>query len=100
MEAMVEVTDDKQALELRQQGRSFGAIARLLSYERSRDAWLAFNRALRRHAPQEQADLRRAEVARLQLLTDAVRARGDLAPEEQTRRLKSIERMRVKLLTV
>jgi len=99
MEATVEVNDDKQALELRQQGKSFGAIARLLNYERPRDAWFAFNRALRRHAPQEQADLRRAEVGRLQLLTDAVGAREDLTPEEQTRRLESIERMRVKILT-
>jgi hypothetical protein len=99
MEATVESTNDNQALELRQQGKSFGAIARLLSYERPRDAWLAFNRALRRHAPQEQADLRRAEVGRLQLLTDAVRASEDLTPGEQTRRLAWIERMRVKLLT-
>jgi hypothetical protein len=90
---------DNQALELRRQGKSFAAIARELSYARPRDAWLAFNRALRTHAPQEQANLRREEVARLQSLTEAVRARKDLTPEEQTRRLESVERMRVKLLT-
>lgn len=90
---------DNQALELRRQGKSFAAIARELNFARPRDAWLAFNRALRSHAPQEQADLRREEVARLQSLTDAVRARKDLTPEDKTKRLESVERMRVRLLT-
>lgn len=101
VEATMDATtlNDNRALELRQQGKSFAAIAKVLDYERPRDAWLAFNRALRRHAPEEQANLRREEVARLQTLTDAVRARKDLTPEEQTRRLESVERMRVRLLT-
>jgi len=90
---------DDRTLELRQQGKSFAAIAKAVGYEKARDAWLAFNRALRRHTPNEQANLRREEMARLQLLTDAVQARKDLTPEEQTRRLKSVERMRVRLLT-
>lgn len=90
---------DNQALELRRKGKSFAAIARELNFARPRDAWLAFNRALRSHAPQEQADLRREEVARLQTLTDAVRARKDLTPEDKTKRLESVERMRVRLLT-
>lgn len=77
----------------------FVAIAKALGYERPRDAWLAFKRALSRHAAEEQANPRRAEMARLQSLTDAVRARTDLTPEEQTRRLESVERMRAKLLT-
>ena len=90
---------DNQALELRRQGKSFAAIARELSYARPRDAWFAFDRALRSHAPQEQANLRREEVARLQSVTDAVLARKDLTPEDQARRLESVERMRVRLLT-
>jgi hypothetical protein len=100
VEAMDATTlSDNRVLELRQQGRSFAGIANVLGYERPRDAWLAFNRALRRHPPQEQADLRRAEVARLQSLTDTLRARKDLTQEEQTRRLALVERMRVRLLT-
>jgi hypothetical protein len=90
---------ENRVLELRQQGRSFAGIAKMLGYDRPRDAWLAFNRALRRHPPQEQADLRRAEMARLQTLTDTVQARKDLTQEEQSRRLASVERMRVRLLT-
>jgi len=101
LKATMETTtlSDDRTLELRQQGKSFAAIAKVLGYERPRDAWLAFNRALRRHAPKEQANLRREEMARLQTLTDAVQARKDLTPEEQTRRLQSVERMRVRLLT-
>ncbi len=91
--------NDDQTLELRQQGKSFAAIAKMLGYERPRDAWLAFNRALRRHTPSEQANLRREEMARLQALTDAVHARKDLTPKERARRLDSVERMRVRLLT-
>jgi hypothetical protein len=90
---------DDRALELRQHGKSFVGIAKVLGYDRPRDAWLAFNRALRRHPAPEQANLRREEVARLQSLTDAIRARKDLTPEEQTRRLASVERMRITLLT-
>jgi hypothetical protein len=90
---------ENRVLELRQQGRSFAGIAKMLGYDRPRDAWLAFNRALRRHPPQEQADLRRAEMARLQTLIDTVQARKDLTQEEQSRRLASVERMRVRLLT-
>ena len=91
---------ESQVLQLRQEGRSFAAIATQLGYERARDVWLAFNRALRRHAPEEQATLRRAEMARLEARTDAIRVKADITPEEQARRLDLIERMRVRLLAV
>ncbi len=101
VEATMDATtlSENRVLELRQQGRSFAGIAKMLGYDRPRDAWLAFNRALRRHPPQEQADLRRAEMARLQSLTDTVQARKDLTQEEQSRRLALVERMRARLLT-
>lgn len=91
---------DSQALQLRQEGKTFIAIAKLLGYEMARDALFAFNRALRRHSPAEQADLRRDEMARLQSITDSIQARTDLTPEEQASRLQSVERMRARLLMV
>lgn len=88
---------DSRVLELRQAGKSFRAIAKVVGYERPRDVWLAFNRGLRRHAPEEQAKLRSDELGRLQALTDSVETKADLTPEQVTRRLASLERMRVAL---
>jgi len=91
---------DNKVVELRQGGSSFGSIAKRLGYERPREVWLAFNRGLRSHEPEEQAALRRDEMGRLQALAEAIQARADFTAEEQTRRLATVERMRVKLLTV
>ena len=92
--------EDSQAVELRQHGKSFGSIARRLGYERPREAWLAFNRGLRSHEPEQQAVLRRDEMGRLEALTEAIKTRADFTAEEQVRRLATVERMRVRLLTV
>lgn len=90
---------DSRVLELRQEGKSFAAIAKQLDYDKPREVWLAFNRALRRHAPEEQANLRRDEMGRLQALTDSITARTDLEAGVQAKRLASVERMRVVLCT-
>ena len=91
---------DNRVIELRETGSSFGSIARRLGYERPREAWLAFNRGLRSFSPERQATLRRDEMGRLEALTEAIRARADFTAEDQTRRLATVEKMRVRLLTV
>ena len=92
--------EDIQVIELRQTGKSFGSIARRLGYARPREAWMAFNRGLRSRAPEEQAVLRRDEMGRLQALAEAIKGRVDFSAEDQVRRLATVERMRVRLLTV
>lgn len=92
--------EDTQVVELRQNGKSFGSIARRLGYARPREAWLAFNRGLRGADAEQQAILRRAEMGRLEALTEAIKARADFSAEEQVRRLATVEKMRVRLLTV
>ena len=89
---------DSRVLELRQQGRSFKSIAKRLGLERPADAWLAFNRALRRHAPEQQVSLRDDEMGRLQAMADGITANETLTADEQTRRLASVDRMRQRLL--
>lgn len=90
---------DSRVLELRQEGKSFAVIAKQLGYEKPREVWLAFNRALRRHAPEEQASLRKDEMGRLQALTESIQARSDLTEEILAKRLAAVERMRVVLCT-
>lgn len=91
---------DNRVLELRQEGKSFSAIAKALGYERPREVWLAFNRALRRHAPEEQAKLRRDEMGRLEAMAAAIEAEVGQTPAETERRLASVKRMQAVLCTV
>jgi hypothetical protein len=89
---------DDQVLELRVQGKSFARIAKSLGFSGPSKANDAFNRALRRKTSAEQEGLRRQELLRLDALIEGVRGNAELAPDVQARRLRSVERLRTKLL--
>jgi hypothetical protein len=88
---------DENALRLRASGKSFGAIAKELGYDRAHHANEAFNRALRRKSPQERTSLREDELARLDAMADGVRARK-LTPKDVARQLRAVDQLRALLL--
>lgn len=90
---------DEQALVLRGQSKGFGKIAAALGLGRPNDANEAFNRALRRRPPEEQATIRSEENGRLDRLARAVRADTNGSEEVVDKRLKAIERLRARLMT-
>lgn len=89
---------DDEVLALRAQGRAFGTIAKRLGMKRSKDANLAFNRALRRRPPAERDEIRSAESERLDRVAVAVRADESLSAAETEKRLETIEALRRRLL--
>ena len=92
-----DINRDEQALTLREQGRSFSEIARIVEVDCAREATAAFNRALRRRPNAEQAWLRSREVARMDALASRLRWRDDLSVEEVVRRLRSLQHQRKRL---
>ena len=98
MSDQVQEQQDERVLELRAQRRSFAAIARIVGYERASQVPAAFNRALRRRPPQEQEALRRAELARLDAMTQRVRENKELTAEDAARKLDTVGRLRARLL--
>jgi hypothetical protein len=89
---------DDRVLELRIHGKSFAAIAKSLGLGRPSEANDAFNRALRLRPASEQEDLRRQELLSLDALADGVRGNPQLAPDELARRLRTVDRLRSRLL--
>jgi len=89
-----DVQRDEQALLLREQGRSFARIARLLDLAGAIDANAAFNRALRRQTPAQQAALRSREMARLDALGARLRRRHDVSEDELARQLHGLRCLR------
>ena len=85
---------DEQALLLRDEGRSFAGIARTLDLAGALEANAAFNRALRRRTPAEQAAVRSREMARLDALGQRLRKREDVSEEELARQLHGVKRLR------
>jgi hypothetical protein len=85
---------DGEALRLRSGGRAFARISRDLRLERPVDAERAFQRAVRRLPPQEQAEVRKQESSRLDRLAQKVVADTDKPVEEKARRLAAVERLR------
>jgi hypothetical protein len=85
---------DEQALTLRSQGRSFGAIATAVGFDRAHHAHAAFNRALRRKPAKEQAALRAQELGRLDEVAANIRANPDWDHQEVVRRLKAVDRLK------
>jgi len=85
---------DEQALVLREQGRTFVDIARLLELDDGRAAHAAFNRGLRLRPRAERGQLRSREMARLDALTSRMRGRNDLGVEEVIRRLNGLKHQR------
>jgi hypothetical protein len=85
---------DDQVLQLRDEGRSFAGIARELDFAGALEANAAFNRALRRRTPAEQAAVRSREMARLDALGERLRNREDVSEEELARQLRGVKRLR------
>lgn len=90
---------DDQALALRRESKGFGRIAETLGFLRANDANEAFNRALRRQTPEEQATIRSEENGRLDRLRDAVASDTKRTKEEIAKRLRAIERLRGRLMS-
>jgi DNA-binding transcriptional MerR regulator len=89
-----DLSRDDHVLLLRDEGRSFAGIARALDLAGALEANAAFNRALRRRVPSEQAALRSRETARLDALGERLRKREDLSEEELARQLHGLKRLR------
>ena len=95
----IEVTDiDEQALTLRNQSKGFGKIAEALGLRRPSDANEAFNRALRRRPPEEQATIRGEENRRLNRLAGAIKADESRSQEDIDRRMRAVDRLRARLM--
>ncbi|MGD0381776.1 MAG: hypothetical protein ABSC30_17545 [Acidimicrobiales bacterium] len=89
-----EAQRDDQALLLRDQGRSYARIAQELNLGGALDANAAFNRALRRRGPAEQAGLRSREVVRLDALGQRLRNRPGVSEDELARQLHGLALLR------
>jgi hypothetical protein len=85
---------DEQALLLRDQGRSFAAIAQELDLAGAIDANAAFNRALRLRSADEQSALRIREIARLDALSERLRTREGVSEDELARQMHGVQRLR------
>jgi AraC-like DNA-binding protein len=98
MSDQVQEQQDDRVLELREKRRSFAAIAQIVGYDRTSEAPAAFNRALRRRPPKEQAAVRDAELARLDSMAQRVRENKELTAADAARRLGVVDRLRARLL--
>ncbi len=93
-----DIDRDERALRLRDQGRPFAGVAKLLELDSAGAANLSFNRALRLQPKAEQARLRSREMDRLDVLAVQIRNRDDLSVEEIVRRLRGVKHQRRTLL--
>ncbi|HUJ66647.1 MAG TPA: hypothetical protein VLX59_13965 [Acidimicrobiales bacterium] len=82
---------------LREQGRSFAAIARTLGLKRAGDAREAFLRELRSHPDEERQQLVEQELERLDQLEVRIRARDADEPDKLQARLGALAAMRQSL---
>jgi len=85
---------DQRVLALRDQGRSFLDIARILDLDDPRGAQAAFVKVLQQRPRAEQAWLRSCEMARLDALASRMRGRDDLSVEEIIRHLRGLKHQR------
>jgi hypothetical protein len=93
-----DVSLEDSALELRQEGLSFAAIAKILGYERGgQEAFGAFKRALRRRSPDERLTLRHQEMDRLISMEEGFRVDPRLTPEERSRCLRAVSALQATL---
>ena len=84
-------------LGLREQGRSFAAIARTVGLKRSAEAREAFLRELRSRPDQEREGLVERELERLDRLEERIRARDAEKPDKLETRLGALAKMRESL---
>ena len=89
-----ELARDEETLALREEGRSFSGIARILGLDNGHVANEAFNRALRCRPKSQQEWLRSREMMRLDAVASRVRQRDDLSVEEVIRRLRGVKQQR------
>lgn len=82
---------------LREQGRSFAAIARTLGLKRAADAREAFLRELRSRPEEERPQLVEREMERLDRLEARIRERDTDEPEKLQTRLTALAAMRQSL---
>ena len=92
-------TIDHRVLELRSQGRSYGAIARELGLDQPRDAHDAFRSAVRSRPGPEQTVLRNQERHRLDELSEPIRTLPHLTTEQVAAQLRVVARLRHDLTT-
>ena len=83
-----------KAVELRQAGQSFAAIAAALGYHRAGEAQLAFLLGLRQLPSQDQLVVRQDETRRLDRLEKHLRARSNLSDAERQGRIKVLDDLR------
>jgi aminoglycoside phosphotransferase len=90
-------SSDEDALRLREEGRSYAAVARSLDLKRSNDALAAVMRALHQRSEPERAELIGRERARLDKLEARIRDRDKDDPTRLDRRLGALEKLRSSL---
>ena len=89
-----DVDRDERTLALRDAGRSFAGIAKVLGLEDAHAANASFNRALRCRPKAQQEWLRSREMTRLDAVASRVRERDDLSVEEIVGRLRGVKHQR------
>jgi hypothetical protein len=90
-------TVDREALELREKGDSYSAIARRLELRRAVDAHRAFIRALQGMSGEERVRLTGNEERRLDELETRIRERDAGKPEKIARRIEAVGQLRAAL---
>ncbi|HYA43990.1 MAG TPA: hypothetical protein VED59_00165 [Acidimicrobiales bacterium] len=85
---------DADALALREDGRSFAAIAQALGLKRATDARQAFIRGLRSRPEHERKLIVARELERLDVLEARVRTRDAQDPDKLKRRLVALAALR------
>lgn len=93
-------SSDEQVLSLRDQGKSYAAVATSLGLKRSRDAHASFLRALRKRDGQERSRLIQRESARLDDLEIRIRIRDVSSPEKMQRRLGALGKLREEIAAI
>lgn len=88
---------DDRALALRNKGKGYRSIAKVLGLPGASEANRAFNRALRRLPDDERTATRSHEDARLDRLAAATRDNDSFTKDEVDRRLGVIDRLRTRL---
>jgi hypothetical protein len=85
---------DSEVLRLRNSGRSYGRISRELGMDKAIHAQHAFQRAVGRLAVVDRDRARSEEATRLDALEAKVNSDHSSSPDDRTRRLAAIARLR------
>ena len=91
------VQREEEAFRLREQGKSFSAIARELEFNRTKDALEAYHRVLNRKPDEERGVAVERERERLDALEVRIRTRDVADPPKRDRRLAALDNLRNQL---